>query len=151
MSSLALPAIATFNSQLWLGGPTSPPSYTLLARIGDIKFADLAIDMVDVSNQTSVAHRMLGTLLKSGDLTFNLYLEPATAQDTGLLDILLTAPPALQQWKVVVAAGTDGSQLLFNGYLSAMPIDLSIGKVVTVQCKISIDNTVTFVAGAGPL
>lgn len=151
MSALALPAIASFNSQLYLGGPTSPPSYTLLARIGDIKFAGLAIDMVDVSNQTSVAHRMLGTLLKPGDLTFNLYLEPGSTQDTELINVLFTAPPPLQQWKVVVAAGTDGSSLLFNGYLSAMPIDLSIGKAVTVACKISIDNTVTFISGGGPL
>src|SRR5271170_1628563 len=103
MSALALPAIASFNSQLYLGGPTSPPSYVLLARIGDIKFAGLAIDMVDVSNQTSVAHRMLGTLLKPGDLTFNLYLEPGSTQDAGLIAILFTAPPPLQQWKVVVA------------------------------------------------
>ena len=84
MSSLALPAIASFNSQLWLGGPTSPPSYVLLARIGDVKFNGLAIDTVDVSNQTSRAHRKLGTLLNPGDLTFMLYIEPSSTQDSAL-------------------------------------------------------------------
>ncbi len=151
MSSLALPAIASFNSQLWLGGPTSPPSYVLLARIGDVKFNGLSIDTVDVSNQTSRAHRKLGTLLNPGDLTFMLYIEPSSAQDSALIAVLFTAPPPLQQWKVVLAAGTDGGQMIFNGYLSAMPIDASIGKAMTVQAKITIDDQVTFIAGAGPL
>jgi len=26
-----------------------------------------------------------------------------------LLDLIITAPPALQQWKVILAAGTDGT------------------------------------------
>jgi len=151
MSSLALPAISSFNSQLYLGGPTSPPSYVLMARIGDIKFAGLTIDTVDVSNQTSTAHRMLGTLFKAGDVSFVLYIEPATAQDTNLLGILFTAPPALQQWKIVTAAGTDSSIFLFNGYVSAMPIDASIGKALMVTGKITIDGSVSFTAGPGPL
>jgi hypothetical protein len=151
MASLALPAIASYNSQLYLGGPTSPPTYVLQARIGNIKFAGMTIDMVDVSNQTSTAHRMLGTLLKPGDVTFDLYTEPATAQDQALLELVLTAPPALQQWKIVLAAGTDGTALLFNGYLSKYPLDASIGKALTVPCTISIDNNVTVVFGGGPL
>ena len=151
MSSLALPAIASYNTSLYLGGPTSPPTYVLQGRIGNVKFAGVAIDMVDVSNQTSTAHRMLGTLLKSGDLTFDLYWEPATAQDLALFELMITAPPALQQWKIVWAAGTDGTAWLFNGYLSKFPPDASIGKALTVSCTISIDNTISVVAGAGPL
>ena len=151
MSALALPAIASYNTQLYLGGPTSPPSYVLQARIGNVKFAGMTIDMVDVSNQTSTAHRMLGTLLKPGDVTFDLFVEPASAQDQTLIDLIITAPPALQQWKIVTAAGVDGTAFLFNGYLSAFPLDASIGKALTVACKISIDNNVTVVFGAGPL
>ena len=151
MAALALPAIASYNTQLYLGGPTSPPSYVLQARIGNVKFAGMTIDMVDVSNQTSTAHRMLGTLLKPGDVTFDLFVEPASAQDQTLIDLIITAPPALQQWKIVTSAGVDGTAFLFNGYLSQFPLDASIGKALTVACKISIDNNVTVVFGAGPL
>ena len=150
MSSLALPAISSYNSQLWWGGPTSPPSYVLQARIGNLDFAGIAIDMVDVSNQTSVAHRQLGTLLKSGDLTFDLYLEPSSTQDTSLFEIVLTAPPALQQWKVVLAESVDGAGLFFNGYLSKFPIKADIGKALITNGTISIDGGITFVPGAGP-
>ena len=151
MASLALPAISSFNTQLYLGGPTSPPSYVLQARIGNLDFAGIAIDMVDASNQTSAFHRMLGTLGKIGDLTFDVYLEPATAQDTALFGLVLTMPPALQQWKVVLASGTDGSALLFNGYLSKFPIKADIGKALVTSATISVDSGLTFIAGGGPL
>ena len=147
---LVMPAISSFNSQLWLGGPTSPPSYILQARIGNIEFTGIAIDMVDVSNQTSNAHRMLGTLLKSGDFTFDLYMEPSSTQDTTLLELMLTAPPALQQWKVTLAESVDGASLLFNGYLSKFPIKADIGKALVTTATISIDGGITFVPGAGP-
>jgi hypothetical protein len=151
MSALALPAIASFNSELFLGGPTSPPSYTLQARIGNIKFGGIAIDIVDVSNQTSTAHRKLATLLNPGDMTFDLYWEPASTQDETLFDLIIAAPPVLQQWKVVLAAGTDGTALLFNGYLSKFPIDASIGKALMASgCTIAIDGSITPVFGAGP-
>ncbi len=149
MSSLALPAIASFNSELYWGGPTSPPDYILQARIGNIDFAGIAIDMVDVSNQTSTAHRMLGTLLKSGDLNFDIYLEPAQTQDTELFELILTAPPALQQWKVVLASAVDGSALIFNGYLSKFPIKADIGKALITTGTITIDDSITFVPGMG--
>jgi hypothetical protein len=151
MSALALPAIASFNSELFLGGPTSPPSYVLQARIGNIKFGGIAIDIVDVSNQTSTAHRKLATLLNPGDMTFDLYWEPASTQDETLFDLIIAAPPVLQQWKVVLAAGTDGTALLFNGYLSKFPIDASIGKALMASgCTIAIDGSITPVFGAGP-
>lgn len=151
MASLALPAIASFNTELFLGGPTSPPTYVLQGRIGDIKFNGVAIDMVDVSNQTSTAHRMLGTLLKSGALTFTLYWEPAVTQDETLFNLIITAPPALQQWKVNWASSVDGTIWLFNGYLSKFTPDASIGKALTAACEITIDNSITVVYGAGPL
>ena len=152
MGSLALPAIASFNTTLYLGGPSSPPSYVALSRIGNIKFAGVAIDMVDVSNQTSTAHLMLGTLLKTGDMTFDLFWQPAATQDQTLFDLVIAAPPVLQQWKVVWAAGTDNTAWLFNAYLSKFPPAADVGKaLVSSGCTLSIDGSISVVYGAGPL
>src|ERR1035441_7509454 len=78
----------------------------ILLNLKDVTYIDSAglgvsIDMVDVSNQTSTAHRMLGTLLKTGDMTFTLYWEPASTQDNALFNIILTAPPPLEAWELV--------------------------------------------------
>ena len=152
MSTLALPAISSFNTQLWLGGPTSPPSYVLQGRIGNIKFGGIAIDIVDVSNQTSTAHRKLGTLLNPGDLTFDLFWEPSSTQDQTMFNLIVAAPPQLQQWKVVYAAGTDGAAWIFNGYLAKFPADASIGKALMAPgTTIAIDGSISVTYGAGPL
>src|SRR5580704_5171595 len=136
MGALVLPAISSFDTQLLWGGPTSPPSYQLIGRLGDIKFNGVAIDMVDVSNQTSTAHRMLGTLLKTGALTANHYWEPMSTQDQALFGIIITAPPALQQWEVI---WPDGTIWTFNGYLSKWTPDASIGKALVAAIEITID------------
>lgn len=144
MSSLVLPAISSFNSELYLGGPTSPPSYVLQARIGNIKFGGVAVDVVDVSNQTSTAHRKLATLLNPGDMTFDLFWEPMETQDMDLFGLVIAAPPVLQQWKVVWASGTDGTAWLFNGYLTKFPADATIGKaLMAAGCTIAIDGSIT--------
>lgn len=143
----AVPAIASYNTELYLGGPTSPASYVLLGRTGDIKFNGVSIDMVDVSNQTSTAHRMLGTLLKTGDMTFTLYWEPASTQDNALFNIILTAPPPLEAWELV---WPDGQIWTFVGYLSKFAPDATIAKALTAACTITVDGTITVTAGAGP-
>jgi hypothetical protein len=151
MSALALPAIASFNTTLYLGGPTSPPSYVAVGRVGNIKFGGIAIDIVDVSNQTSTAHRKLATLLNPGDMTFDLFWEPAATEDQELFNLVIAAPPVLQQWKVVFALGTDGTAWLFNGYLSKFPADASIGKaLMAAGSTIAIDGGIAVVYGAGP-
>lgn len=142
MSSLVLPAIAAANTQLYLGGSMSPPTYVLQGRIGDIKWNGVAIDMVDVSNQSSTAHRMLGTLLKTGAMTFVLYWEPSQTQDETLFTIIITAPPALQQWKIV---WPDGTAWFFNAYLSKFPPDASIGKALMATCELTVDDSITVI------
>ena len=144
MSAFTVPAIASADTLLYLGGPSSPPSYVLQGRIGNIKFNGVAIDMVDVSNQESPAHRVLGTLLKVGDLTFDLYWEPSQTQDIDLFDLVITTPPALNAWKVAWASGSlYTNNWIFNGYLSKFTPDASIGKALMASCQISVDDTIT--------
>jgi hypothetical protein len=139
MSSLVLPAYASANTQLYLGGVASPPSYSYIARCGDIKWNGVSIDMVDVSNQQSTAHRMLGTLLKTGAMTFTLYWEPSQTEDETLFDLIITAPPPLQQWKLVYP---DGTAWIFNAYLSKFAPDASIAKALTAACELTVDGSI---------
>jgi hypothetical protein len=140
MAALTVPAIASAKTRLFLGGPTSPPSYSFVSRIGDLKFNGVAIDTDDVSNQESVAHRFLGTLLNIGDLTGMLYWEPDSTQDFALFGIVLTAPPPLQQW---VVEWPDGTVWAFNGYLTKFAPDSTISKALKAPITIKVDNSIT--------
>ena len=48
MSSLVVPAYPSAGTLLYLGGPTSPPTSVLQGRCGDVKFAGISRDVVDV-------------------------------------------------------------------------------------------------------
>jgi hypothetical protein len=140
MSALTLPAIASANTLLYLGTDTSPSVFTtFLARLGNIDFNGVAIDMVDVSNQESVAHRVLGTLLKSGDLSFVLFWEPSSEQDQELFALLFSAPPPLRSYQLV---WPDGSMWLFNAYFSKGAPKADIGKELNASCTLSIDDQI---------
>ena len=148
MGALALPAIASVNTTLFLGGPTSPPTYVAVGgsngRIGNIKFGGVAIDVVDVSNQTSTAHRLLATLLKTGDMTFDLFWEPTT--DNALFALVTAAPPVLQQWKITwTLGGTYTQSWYFNAYLSKFAPAADVGKALVSACTIAVDGSISIV------
>jgi len=146
MSAPAIPALASFNTTLYLGGPTSPPTYVAQGRVGNIKFGGVSIDTVDVSNQTSTAHRLLATLLKTGDMTFELYWEPTT--DLGLFNLVTAAPPVLQLWKLTWILGSTYSESwYFNGYLSKFAPSADIGKSLVAACTIAIDGSISIFGG----
>lgn len=147
MSSLSVGAISSFNTGLYLGGPTSPPSYVLQGRMANIEFGGVSVDVVDVTSQTDRAHRKLATLNNPGDMTAMLFWEPKQTQDQTLFDLVIAAPPVLQQWKVVWAEGNDGTAWFFNGYLTKFPAKADVGKELNAAITISIDGPITVVYG----
>lgn len=143
MPGFTVPAEASQNTELYLGGTTSPAVFTSpLGRIGNIDFAGIAVDVVDVSNQQSSAHRKLATLLNPGDMNFVLYMLPTSTQDVDLFALVITAPPALAAWQVVFP---DGETWQFLGYLTKFPVKADIGKAIEVACTITIDGAITVV------
>lgn len=142
MASLVVPAYASAETLLYLGGPTSPPTYVLQGRMGNLKFGGVSIDVVDVSNQESTAHRKLATLLNPGDLTADFYWEPDQTQDQALFGLVIAAPPVLQQWLVKWPVPTGHYQWVFNGYLSKFTPDSSIGKALMAPITISVDDSI---------
>jgi Lambda phage tail tube protein, TTP len=143
-TALVTPAYSSARTLLYLGGPTSPPDYVLQGRLGDIKFGGVSIDIVDVSNQESAAHRTLATLLKSGDMTANIFWEPDQEQDQELFGLIIAEPPALQQWMVKWPVPLPSTySWIFNGWLSKFAPDASIGKSLMAPITVSIDDSIT--------
>lgn len=139
---LTVPARASQDTLLYLGTSGSPSNFgAALGRLGNIEFGGISIDVVDVSNQESTAHRKLGTLLNSNDMTAMLFWDPSVAQDDELFELIITAPPELRSWKVVWAGGLK--TWYFNGYLTKFPAKADIGKELNAALTITIDGTIT--------
>ena len=138
---LIVPAYAAANTLLFLGTEASPSVFTSnLDRIGDIKLNGVSLDMVDVSNQESTAHRVLGTLKKLGDLTFNYYWEPDQAQDQELFAVYEAGQ--LRSWQL---QWPNGTLWLFNAYLSKFAPDASIAKALMAPSTLSVDGDVVVI------
>lgn len=137
---LPVPAIASANTLLYLGTDVSPSIFSnYIGRLGNIQFNGVKVDTVDVSNQESIAHRVLGTLLKSGDLTAVLFWEPSSVQDQELFALVITAPPPLRSWQLV---WPDGSAWLFNAYATSFAPKSDIGKELNTNFMLSIDDSI---------
>ena len=142
MSSLVVPAYPSAGTLLYLGGSTSVPTYVLQGRCGDIKFAGIGRDVVDVSNQESLGHRLLACLFKAGDLTANFYWEPDQTQDQALFGLVLSGD--LVQWAVKWPVPSPATYAwYFNGYVTKFAADATIGKSLMAPLTISIDDIVT--------
>ncbi len=137
------PAIASANTKLYLGTDASPSVFSaFIGRLGNIDFGGVSVDMVDVSNQESVAHRMLGTLLKVGSMTATLFWEPSAAQDQELFGLVIEAPPPLRSWQLT---WPDGTSWLFNAYASKFAPKADIGKELNAAFELTIDDGITAV------
>lgn len=140
---LVVPAYPSQNTRLYLGGPLSPPDYVFQGRMGNIKFAGVSVDTVDVSNQESDFHRWLATVGNIGDMTADFFWEPDQDQDMELFAMILTRPAPLEQWKVVWPIPTGVYAWAFNGYLTKFAPDSSISKALMAPITIKVDNGIT--------
>lgn len=142
MPALSVPAAASQDTLLYLGSDASPSVFSsFLGRLGNIEFGGVSVDVVDVSNQESTAHRKLATLLNSNDMTAMLFWIPGQTQDDELFSLIVTAPPVLRSWKVVWAGGLK--TWFFTGYLTKFPAKADIGKELNAALTITIDGTIT--------
>lgn len=143
MSVLPVPAIASANTRLFLGTAVSPSVFSgYIGRLGNIQFGGVSVDVVDVSNQESVAHRMLGTLLKVGDMTATLFWEPSEADDQELFGLVISTPPPLRSWKL---EWPDGSSWLYNAYVTQFAPKADIGKELNTAFKLTVDDGIVAV------
>lgn len=141
MPTLPMPAVASADTLLFLGTDASPSVFGAnIGRLGNIDFAGVAIDMTDVSNQESTAHRQLGTLLKSGDLTATLMWIPGQTDDDALFELAVTAPPVLRSWCISWAGGLK--KWYFSAYLSKFTPKADIGKELSAAITVSIDDSI---------
>ena len=115
--------------------------------MGDIKFAGISVNVVDVSNQESGFHSTLATVGKIGDMTANFYWEPDQTQDQDLFALMLQRPPALQQWKVVWPVPSPATYAwAFNAWLTKFAADATIAKALMAPITLSVDSGLTVIS-----
>jgi Lambda phage tail tube protein, TTP len=135
-----------YGSHLASGG-TAGTSYTNVAQLKSVKFGGLKADFDDITNLDSptisgaVFKEYIKTLVDGSDVTFDGVMNPADPTTQALLTNLETGGlNALYFWKVTL---TDGSVLVFQGYVSDFKFGAEYSKAITFSGGIKIVGTIT--------
>jgi len=80
-------AVESMGIQLQRGNGASPESFTTIAEVKDISGPEITLDTLDVTTHSSSGHyeEVIPTILRSGEVTFDVNWVPADATHQGLI------------------------------------------------------------------
>lgn len=144
MTTVAYPG---FGSHLASGG-TAGSSYVNVAQLKTIDFDGIKVDFDDITNMDSPASSFgatfkeyIKTVVDGGSVKMDGVLNPADTTTQALFQNLeLAGQNALYYWKVTL---TDGSTLVFQGYVESFQVKDAYNKAITFSSGIKIVGPIT--------
>lgn len=137
-----------FGSHLASGG-TAGSSYTNVAQLKNADFDGLKVDFDEITNFDSptggaglaVFKEYIKTVVDGGSCTFDGVLNPADPTSEALFtNLQLNGQTALYFWKLTL---TDGSILVFQGYVESFKMKVQYNKAITFSGGIKIVGPIT--------
>lgn len=131
-----------YGSNLLNGGSTGA-AYSAIGQLKKFNFAGLKAEFDDITNLQSptIFKEWMKTVVDGDTVTFEGVMNPADVQTQGLLTNLATAgSAALDYWKISL---TNGSVLVFQGYVQDFKFGAEYNKALTFNGTIKIVGNVT--------
>lgn len=147
------PGIPASNLAIFLNVPnSSPPSYALIANLGDFAGPTQQATVVDVSKHGDKFRQKITTLLDSGTVAAPCWFDPSVSTLAGNSDALaeLFQSRELQNWLIAfVIDGTsipDANNLVcsFNAYVSKFSFKEPVAGVWSADTEFLITGGVTY-------
>ncbi len=131
-----------YGSKLANGG-TAGSVYTNVAQLKKFNFSGLKAEFDDITNldSPSIFKEWMKTVVDGDTVTMDGVMNPADPTTQGLLTNLATAGSAsLNFWKITL---TNGSVLVFQGYVQDFKFGAEYNKAITFSGTIKIVGNVT--------
>lgn len=136
MPTLAIPA---FGTMVKIGDGGGPENFTTIAELMDIKGPKFKMDTEDVTNHSSTGawEEVVGTILRSGEVTFDLNFVPQNATQSyssGLLRDMVNKTK--RDFKLVfpdVGATTWAFTALITGFEPEMTVKGKLKASITLK------------------
>lgn len=138
-TTLAYPG---YGSHLASGGTTGA-SYTNVAQLKKVNFSGLKAEFDDITNLDSptIFKEWMKTIVDGDTVTFDGVMNPADPTTQSLLsNIALAGANALYYWKITL---TNGSTLVFQGYVQDFKFGAEYNKAITFSGGIKIVGNIT--------
>jgi len=129
-----------FGTLLQLGDGAGPEVFTTIAEVKDIDGPDISMDTEDITPHDAVGgwEEFIPTILRSGEVTFDLNFVPSNAQhgDTsgGLINLLKNRTK--RNFKLVLPTSptyTWAFAAYVTGFSNSMPVGGVLGASVTLK------------------
>lgn len=132
-------AIAAFGTLFQMGDGAAPENFTTVAEVVSIGGPSLSLDTVDVTNHSSPGgwEQVVGTVLRSGEITLELNYDPVGATHrltTGLLGQMVAK--TVRNYKIVfpnVGATTWSLSALVTGFEPSAAHEDKLSASVTLK------------------
>ena len=131
-----------YGSKLASGGTTGA-SYTNVAQLKKFNFSGLKAEFDDITNldSPSIFKEWMKTIVDGDTVSFDGVMNPADPTTQALLTNIATAgSAALFFWKITL---TNGSTLIFTGYVQDFKFGAEYNKAITFSGAIKIVGNVT--------
>jgi hypothetical protein len=131
-----------YGSHLANGG-TAGSSYTNIAQLKKFSFSGFKAEFDDITNLDSptIFKEWLKTVVDGDTVQYDGVLNPTDPITQGLLSNIATAgAAALNYWKITT---TDGTTLVFQGYVQDFKMGAEYNKAITFSGAIKIVGNIT--------
>jgi predicted secreted protein len=131
-----------YGSKLASGGTTGSP-YVNVAQLKKVNFSGLKADFDDITNLDSptIFKEYMKTVVDGDTVQFDGVMNPADPTTQSLLaNIAIPGSAALYFWKITL---TNGSTLVFTGYVQDFKFGAEYNKAITFSGTIKIVGNVT--------
>ena len=135
-------AFPGYGSKLANGG-TAGSVYTNVAQLKKFNFSGLKAEFDDITNLDSpdIFKEWMKTVVDGDTVTMDGVMNPSDPQTQALLsNLALAGSAALNFWKITL---TNGSILIFKGYVSDFKFGAEYNKAITFSGTIKIVGNVT--------
>jgi hypothetical protein len=139
MTTTAYPG---YGSKLASGG-TAGTTYTNVAQLKKCSFSGLKAEFDDITNldSPSLFKEWMKTVVDGDTVTFDGVMNPADPTTQALLtNLAASGANSLYYWKITL---TNGSTLVFQGYVQEMKFNVEYNKAITFSGGIKVVGNIT--------
>lgn len=142
---MATEATAGRLTQLKRGNGATPESFTLIAELRDIDGPELGLDTEDVTSRSSTSgwEEVVPTILRTGEVTFDLNFVPSNATQNPTLGLLADLKNRTLRNFYILWAGESATSWNFAAYVTGFKPGTPLDGAMTADVTLKISGVPT--------
>lgn len=118
-------------------------TFATIAEVKDIDGPKQAMDIIDVTNQSSLAEEIITSLLRPGDVDFDVNFDPQAGTHDGTTGLLYLQNNKIKRGYRLQLQDPGNHYLAFDAYVVNFGVKAPVTGVLTGTVKLRVTGAVT--------